>query len=110
MTGSRAIRGGLARLTCPAAPLGVRRSVVVPCRGADHLPRAYCPSMLRNVREYIDRLQIDGHTIGEDHDDDPVLMDPDGRAVDTWRENYPYEQRLTVKSTTSRSTCSRWNC
>src|SRR3954466_9315250 len=50
--------------------------------------------MLRNVREYIDRLHIDGHSIGEDHDDDPVLIDPDGRAVDTWRENYPYEQRM----------------
>jgi polyphosphate kinase 2 len=50
--------------------------------------------MLHDVREYIDRLHIDGHTIGEDHDDDPVLIDPDGRAVDTWRENYPYEERM----------------
>ena len=50
--------------------------------------------MLHNLREYIDRLQIDGHTIGEDHDDDPVLIDPDGRAVDTWRENYPYDERM----------------
>ena len=50
--------------------------------------------MLQNVREYIDRLQINGHTIGEDHDDDPVLIDPDGRAVDTWRENYPYVERM----------------
>ena len=50
--------------------------------------------MLQNVREYIDRLHIDGHTIGEDHDDDPVLIDADGKAVDTWRENYPYDERL----------------
>lgn len=50
--------------------------------------------MLRDVREYIDRLHIDGHTVGEDIDDDPVLLDPDGRAVDTWRENYPYDERL----------------
>jgi polyphosphate kinase 2 len=50
--------------------------------------------MLQNIREYIDRLQIDGHTIGEDHDDDPVLIDPEGRAVDTWRENYPYDERM----------------
>ncbi len=34
--------------------------------------------MLKDVREYIDRLHIDGHTIGEDHDDDPVLIDADG--------------------------------
>ncbi|WP_028645230.1 polyphosphate kinase 2 [Nocardioides sp. URHA0020] len=50
--------------------------------------------MLRDFREYIDRLHIDGHTIGEDHDDDPVLIDPDGRAVDTWREGYPYDERM----------------
>jgi polyphosphate kinase 2 len=51
--------------------------------------------MLLDVREYIDRLKIDGHTIGEDHDDDPVLIDPQGRAVDTWRENYPYDERMS---------------
>ncbi|GAA1809025.1 polyphosphate kinase 2 [Nocardioides hankookensis] len=51
--------------------------------------------MLRDVREYIDRLQIEGHTIGEDHDDDPVLIDAEGRAVDTWREGYPYDDRMT---------------
>jgi polyphosphate kinase len=56
--------------------------------------RSSVRGMLRNVREYIDRLHIDGHSIGEDHDDDPVLLDPDGRAVDTWRENYPYDERL----------------
>ena len=50
--------------------------------------------MLLDVREYIDRLHIAGHTVGEDHDDDPVLIDPDGRAVDTWRENYPYDERM----------------
>ncbi|UDY24513.1 polyphosphate kinase 2 [Nocardioides sp. Kera G14] len=50
--------------------------------------------MIEDLREYIDRLQIDGHTIGEDHDDDPFLIDATGRAVDTWRENYPYEERL----------------
>ncbi|AIY18390.1 polyphosphate kinase 2 [Pimelobacter simplex] len=50
--------------------------------------------MLHDVRAYIDRLGIDGHTIGDDHDDDPVLIDPHGRAVDTWRENYPYAERL----------------
>ncbi len=50
--------------------------------------------MLKDVREYIDRLHIDGHTIGEDHDDDPILIDTDGRAVDTWRENYPYDERM----------------
>lgn len=51
--------------------------------------------MLIDIREYIDSLQIAGHTIGDDHDDDPVLIDPQGRAVDTWRENYPYSERLS---------------
>jgi polyphosphate kinase 2 len=50
--------------------------------------------MLQNVREYIDMLQTEGYSVGEDHDDDPVLIDPKGRAVDTWRENYPYDERL----------------
>jgi len=50
--------------------------------------------MLKDVREYIDKLHIEGHTVGEDHDDDPILIDPEGRAVDTWRENYPYDARL----------------
>ena len=51
--------------------------------------------VLKDVREYIDRLHIDGHTVDEDYDDDPILIDPYGKAVDTWRENYPYEQRLS---------------
>lgn len=56
--------------------------------------------MIDDVRAYIDQLGIDqlgmeGHRIGEDHDDDPVLIDPFGKAVDTWRENYPYDQRMS---------------
>ena len=50
--------------------------------------------MLEDVREFIDRLQIEGYSVGEDHDDDPELIDPTGRAVDTWRENYPYDARM----------------
>lgn len=50
--------------------------------------------MLQDVREYIDQLGIEGHRIGEDHDDDPVLIDPYGKAVDTWRDNYPYAERM----------------
>jgi polyphosphate kinase len=50
--------------------------------------------MVRDVREYIDRLQLAGHAVVEDYDDDPLLIDPQGRAVDTWRERYPYDHRL----------------
>ncbi|EFQ83091.1 polyphosphate kinase 2 [Aeromicrobium marinum DSM 15272] len=35
-----------------------------------------------------------GHTVRDDDDDDPVLLSPDGLAVDTWREGYPYGERL----------------
>ncbi len=31
----------------------------------------------------------------EDFDDDPVLVGPDGRPIDTWREGYPYEERMS---------------
>ncbi|GIH23514.1 polyphosphate kinase 2 [Acrocarpospora phusangensis] len=30
----------------------------------------------------------------DDRDDDPVLLRADGRPVDTWRQHYPYEERL----------------
>ncbi|OHU61266.1 polyphosphate kinase 2 [Mycobacteroides chelonae] len=36
-----------------------------------------------------------GYTVDDDDDDDPVLIAPDGVAVDTWRENYPYEERMS---------------
>jgi polyphosphate kinase len=34
-------------------------------------------------------------TIDDTEDDDPVLLLADGTRVDTWREGYPYEDRLT---------------
>jgi polyphosphate kinase 2 len=33
-------------------------------------------------------------TVNDLDDDDPVLIAPTGDIVDTWRENYPYHQRL----------------
>ena len=40
------------------------------------------------------RIQLDGYTVVDDEDDDPILLDPAGVAVDTWRENYPYDHRM----------------
>jgi polyphosphate kinase len=40
-------------------------------------------------------LELNGYTIVDDDDDDPVLLDAAGLSVDTWRENYPYEHRMT---------------
>jgi polyphosphate kinase 2 len=52
----------------------------------------------RNVSwERVDLTQsLDGLTLEADNEDidDPVLVGPDGKRVDTWRENYPYDQRL----------------
>ncbi|NCD20514.1 MAG: polyphosphate kinase 2, partial [Actinobacteria bacterium] len=43
------------------------------------------------VRELIEQ----GYTVGDTETPDPVLIDPEGREVDTWRENYPYSERMT---------------
>ncbi|MEH0936896.1 polyphosphate kinase 2 [Micromonospora psammae] len=34
------------------------------------------------------------YRVEDDHDDDPVLLRPDGSPVDTWREDYPYDERM----------------
>jgi polyphosphate kinase len=37
----------------------------------------------------------EGYTVRDDDDDDPVLVrQPEGTDVDTWRENYPYDERM----------------
>ena len=46
------------------------------------------------LRHYIDRLRAEGYTVRDDHGEDPDLIDINGRAVDTWRENYPYDDRM----------------
>ena len=46
------------------------------------------------LRHYIDRLRAEGYTVRDDHGEDPDLIDINGKAVDTWRENYPYDERL----------------
>jgi len=46
------------------------------------------------LRHYIDRLRTEGFSVRDDHGEDPDLIDIDGRAVDTWRENYPYDHRM----------------
>lgn len=35
-----------------------------------------------------------GYTVHDDDDDDPILLDRDGNHVETWREGYPYDQKL----------------
>ena len=47
------------------------------------------------LRDYIDKLRIEGYSVAKANEDDPVLIAPDGSAVDTWRENYPYDELMT---------------
>jgi polyphosphate kinase 2 len=42
-----------------------------------------------------DLARVEGLIVEDDADGDPVLMRPDGSPVDTWREDYPYDERLS---------------
>jgi polyphosphate kinase 2 len=35
-----------------------------------------------------------GYTVNDEDDDDPVLLDRDGNPIETWRERYPYDERM----------------
>ena len=48
-----------------------------------------------NLREFIDKIRDGGFQLVDRHTPDPDLIDPQGRAVDTWREDYPYDTRLS---------------
>ena len=49
----------------------------------------------QKLREYIDTLREQGYTVRDDHGSDPDLITPEGSAVDTWRQDYPYDERMT---------------
>ncbi len=51
--------------------------------------------MRDNLREAIDHLVHEGYTVRGGQGQDPELIDPGGSAVETWREDYPYNERLT---------------
>src|SRR3954453_5717017 len=48
-----------------------------------------------SLREYIDTLSHEGYSVRDDHGDDPTLITPDGGAVETWREDYPYDTLMS---------------
>ncbi|MEA5154488.1 polyphosphate kinase 2 [Raineyella sp.] len=50
---------------------------------------------MQNIREFIDTLHAQGYTVRDDQGSDPDLIDPGGSAVETWREDYPYDARMT---------------
>jgi polyphosphate kinase len=35
-----------------------------------------------------------GYTVNDEDDDDPILCDQDGNDIETWREGYPYDQKM----------------
>ena len=54
-----------------------------------------CPvTQKMNLREYIDLTRAEGYTVRDDHGEDPMLIAPDGHAVETWREGYPYSELM----------------
>jgi polyphosphate kinase 2 len=64
----------------------------------EHLPRAVdsVPAGMQDairsspLAEELSVLRVDS-----DDEEDPVLLRADGSVVDTWRENYPYEERMS---------------
>ena len=77
--------------TSSAAPANENRTQRCPSTGSKSTPGA-------SVEGTLDEI------------DDPVLIGPDGLPVDTWREGYPYGERMSRRSTRSRSGCCRSNC
>ncbi|PID53172.1 MAG: polyphosphate kinase 2 [Micrococcales bacterium] len=51
-----------------------------------------------NLRDYIDKLTTEGYTVRDEHGDDPDLITPEGDAVQTWTENYPYRRLMSRNS------------
>ena len=49
-------------------------------------PGATSASLLERLGDY---------RVLDDDDDDPVLVTKDGQPVDTWREGYPYQERMS---------------
>lgn len=47
-----------------------------------------------NLREYIDQLRLEGYSVRDATQEDPVLIAPDGSAVETWRQGYPYDELM----------------
>ncbi|MEU4624176.1 polyphosphate kinase 2 [Actinoplanes sp. NPDC023801] len=39
--------------------------------------------------------ELSGYRVVDDEDDDPQLLNADGEPVDTWREDYPYDERMS---------------
>ena len=43
----------------------------------------------------VDLAATQGYIVDDSDEDDPVLIQPNGEPVQTWRENYPYQERMS---------------
>ena len=43
----------------------------------------------------VDLASTEGYMVDDSDEDDPVLITPDGARVDTWRDDYPYDNRIS---------------
>ena len=70
--------------------------VARPAGGAARILAVDTRGVIReNFREYLEHLLRDGYSVRHDeHLSDPDLIDPGGNPVETWREDYPYDERL----------------
>jgi polyphosphate kinase len=51
--------------------------------------------IIEDYREYLEKLMREGYTVRHDeHGSDPDLIDPGGNPIETWRADYPYEERM----------------
>ncbi len=46
------------------------------------------------LQRIVDLRATEGFSVNDDDDDDPVLLTPERHVVDTWREGYPYSERM----------------
>jgi polyphosphate kinase 2 len=49
------------------------------------------------LREYIDSLRSEGYMVAGSEEEDPILLAPDGSAVETWRDDYPYPELIDTQ-------------
>ncbi len=54
--------------------------------------RGYPPGMGDEDIDLLERFK--DYRVDDDDDDDPILLGADGQPVQTWRESYPYDERL----------------
>src|SRR5262245_39425438 len=83
----------------PAGPRQAAQGDLAWTDSQDIARRAWMVRMNRDPNEpptgevLLDRLE--GYRVIDDDDDDPVLVNRNGDLIDTWREGYPYDERVS---------------